>query len=100
MIRVIIGNVESEINNISESWINQHIDRRKADGQNVCVKVIIHTDKLNMTLLTPACAVGQPGRLPNEYEADIFNLWERCGLNKQQFTGGNLIAFLKKFRNI
>lgn len=53
-----------------------------------------------MTLSTPACALGQPGRVPNEYEADIFKLWDQCGLNKEHFTGGNLIAFLKKFRNI
>lgn len=100
MIRVIIGDVESEISSVSESWINQHINRRNADGQNVCVRVIIHTDKLKMTLSTPACAVGQPGRVPNEHEADIFKLWDQCGLNKEHFTGGNLIAFLKKFRNI
>lgn len=98
MIRVIIGDVESELNSINESWINQQINRRRADGQNVCVRVIIHQDNLNMTLSTPACAVGQPGRAPNKHEQDIFNLWEQCGLNKQQFTGGHLISFLKKIR--
>lgn len=98
MIRVIIGDVESEISSVSESWINQHINSRKADGKSVCVKVIIHQDNLNMTLSTPACAVGQPGRTPNKHEEEIFNLWERCGLNKQQFTGGNLISFLKNIR--
>jgi hypothetical protein len=96
MIRVIIGDVESELNSINENWINQHINRRKADGQSVCVRVIIHTDKLNMTLSTPSCA----GRQPSSQEAAVFDMWEQCGLNRQQFTGGHLIAFLKKFRNI
>jgi hypothetical protein len=100
MIRVIIGDVESELKTINESWINQQINRRKADAQSICVRVIIHQGNLNMTLTTPACALGQPGRTPNAHEADIFDLWERCGLNKQRFTGGNLISFLKKIKTI
>jgi len=100
MIRLIIGDVESELTSINESWINEQLNRRKALGQNVCVRVIIHQGDLNMTLSTPACAVGQPGRQPNRHETDIFDAWERCGLNRQQFTGGNLIAFLKQIRSI
>ena len=98
MIRIVIGDVESEISGISESWINQHINRRRAAGQNVNVKVVIHTDRLNMILTTPGCSVSNPGRAPNQNETAIFNLWEQYGLNTGNFTGGNLIAFLKKLK--
>jgi hypothetical protein len=100
MIRVIIGDVESALNNISESWINQQINRRRADGQNVCVRVIIHHDKLNMVLSTPSCRSESAGRPPNNHEQELFDCWEQCGLNKERFTGGNLIAFLKKLKSL
>lgn len=100
MIRVVIGDVESELSKVTESWINQHINRRKADRQNVCVKVIIKENNLDMVLSTPACAFGQTGRRPNEEESAIFKIWELCGLNNENFTGGNLIDFLKKYKRL
>jgi len=36
------------------------------------------------------------GRPPNRNEKEIFNLWEKRGLNKENFHGGNLVAFLKQ----
>ena len=96
MIRVRIGDAERELSIVSESWVNQQINRRRADGQNVCVRVIIRQDQLNMTLSTPSCQKGSGGRPPNRHEEQIFTLWEKRGLNKDQFTGGNLIAFLKQ----
>ena len=50
MIRVRIGDSERELSSISEGWVNQQINRRRADGQNVCVRVIIRHEQLNMTL--------------------------------------------------
>lgn len=38
MINVKIGDTERELNSISESWINQQINRRRADGHSVCVR--------------------------------------------------------------
>ena len=74
MIRVRIRDAERELSSVSESWINQQINRRGADGQSVC-------------------------RPPNRYEEQVFNLWKKRGLNQEQFTGGNLIAFLKQLRS-
>jgi len=99
MIRVRIGDAERELSSVSESWINQQINRRCADGQSVCVRVIIHQDQLNMTLSTPSCPKGSGGRPPNRYEEQVFDLWGKRGLNQEQFTGGNLIAFLKQLRS-
>lgn len=97
MIKVQIGESELELSNTSESWINQQINRRRADGLSVCVRVKIQNSRLNMTLSTPTCPAGYSGgRAPNRYETEIFDLWEKRGLNKDNFTGGNLIAFLKQ----
>jgi hypothetical protein len=46
-----------------------------------------------MTLATADCdASGGGGRLPNAEEAKAFELWEKLGLSKPGFTGGNLVA--------
>lgn len=96
MIRVQIGNSERELSSVSESWVNQQINRRRADGENVCVRVIIRQENINMTLSTPSCPRGGGGRPPNRYEEQIFSLWEKRGLNNVHFSGGNLVAFLKQ----
>ncbi|MEA3280069.1 MAG: hypothetical protein U9Q38_05670 [Thermodesulfobacteriota bacterium] len=99
MIRVRIGDAERELSSVSENWVNQQINRLRADGHLVCVRVIIRQDQLNMTLSTQGCPKGSGGRPPNRYEEQVFDLWGKRGLNKEQFTGGNLIAFLKQLRN-
>jgi hypothetical protein len=97
MIKIRIGNREENILSVSEGWINQQINGRKADGSTPCVQVTIKTDHLNMKLSTPSCmnVIGS-GRAPNEYERHVFDLWQKCGLNNNDFQGGNIIAFLKQ----
>lgn len=96
MIKVRIGDVEREFTNKSESWINQQINRRRADRIKVCVKVTILQHELNMILMTSNCPRGGGGKQPNHFEKKVFELWEKRGLNSEDFTGGNLIAFLKQ----
>lgn len=98
MINIKIGDTERELNRISESWINQQINRRRADGHSVCVRVTIRQDQLNMTLSTPNCPGRSGGRPPTRSEKQVFDLWDQKGLNSEKFTGGNLIAFLKQFK--
>jgi len=100
MIRVRIGDVESELRSINDSWINQQINCRRTDGQNVCVRVFIQQNNLNMILSTPSCPTESSDRRPTKHEQEIFDYWEKYGLNKGQFTSGDLIAFLKKVKNI
>lgn len=99
MIRVIIGDSERELSNISEHWINEQINRRKRDGLSICVRVIINEDQLNLSLTTSGCRhTATRGRAPNKYESEAFDLWDKTGLNKENFSGGNLIAFLKQLK--
>jgi hypothetical protein len=97
MISIRIAGVERKLEEASESWINQEINRRRADGQVVCVQVTIHTSELNMVLSTPTCASGLGGgRPPTRHEREIFDLWDQRGLNRHDFTSGGVVAFIKQ----
>ncbi|RJQ65146.1 MAG: hypothetical protein C4519_28855 [Desulfobacteraceae bacterium] len=100
MVKIKIGEAERDFNSATESWINQQINWRRADGISVCVRVIVQEEGLDMILSTPTCATsGRGGRLPRPREKEIFNLWNQRGLNELGFNGGNLIAFLKQLRH-
>ena len=97
MVTVRIGNETRSVNEADENWITQQISRRRRDGQNVCAEVSINTGGLNLRLTTPACgSVGGGGRPPNNNEQQVFELWDKRGLNSTDFTGGNLVAFVKE----
>jgi len=102
MIKIRIAEAEREfVGSVDESWINQQINRRRADGLTVCVRVIVKERDLAMILSTPTCgASGGGGRPPRPREKKVLNLWNQRGLNDANFTGGNLIAFLKQLKHI
>ena len=96
MIRVTVDNRTTELTDGWESWINQQVNRRKDDGLHPCIKVDIDAYPVRMILVTPGCPQGRGGRPPTEREKHIFDLWGKMGLNKQEFDGGNVVAFLKQ----
>lgn len=103
MITIRIGdNVRDleDVRNIDESWINQQINRRREDGLSVCVRISIKEGSLNMALSSTGCPSGGGGRQPNQQEQKVFDLWEKVGMKKADFHGGNLVAFLKQLRGI
>lgn len=97
MVTVRIGAETRNLAEADESWINQQLTRRRRDGQDVCVEVTLQTSGLNLRLATPGCSNGgRGGRLPNNNEREVLELWTKRGLNSSEFTGGNLVAFLKQ----
>lgn len=97
MIRVQIGENERKLDEASPQWINEQINRRRADGNPVCVRVLIDTGAVNLALATGDCpGGGGGGRPPNDQEKEILQTWEKLHLNSSDFTGGNLIAFLRQ----
>ncbi len=101
MIIVSIGEEQRSLQEATPAWINEQIQRRRADGQLICAKVLIQQGGLNMSLATPCCASPQGGgRPPNPNEKELFALWGDRGLNAPHFTGGNLVAFLEQLRHL
>jgi hypothetical protein len=97
MIRIHIGNTEREIDTADPNWINQQINGARRDGQSVCVRVVVKLDQVDLVLSTPGCSVGGGGgRALTGREQDIVERWNRLHLNSENFTAGNLIAFLKQ----
>jgi hypothetical protein len=97
MIKVRIGESERELSDATPQWINEQIGRRREDGISVCVQVLINTGSVNLALSTPTCGGGGgSGRPPNPQERELLSLWERLHLNTQDFSSGNLVAFLKQ----
>jgi len=60
--------------------------------------VLIDGNPVNLALATPTCASrgGGGGRPLNTKEQGVAALWEQLHLNTQEFTGGNLVAFLRQ----
>jgi hypothetical protein len=53
--------------------------------------------ELTMVLTTPGCdGLGGGPRPPNAQEKEIFALWDRHELNRDDFSGGNVVEFLKQ----
>ncbi len=100
MITVRIAEEERQLDAADEQWINQQINRRRADGQTVCVRVTVHKDDLDVVLSTPNCASGGGGRPPRPREREVLDLWNQRGLNDINFTGGSLVAFLKQLKRL
>lgn len=97
MINVSIGQESRSGSDITESWINQQVNRRLRDGARVCVRVAVKSRDLNMTLRTADCPTPRgPGRAPNGYERRVFDLWEKLGLQNGELRGGKLVAFRKQ----
>ncbi|MEN6571004.1 MAG: hypothetical protein ABFD24_04095 [Anaerolineaceae bacterium] len=101
MILIKIGEEERVLAEASEQWINQQINRRRADGISVCIIVTINERDLNLVLSTPSCNnFGGGGRPPTPKENKVYELWDQRGLSKPDFTGGNLVSFLHQFENL
>ena len=81
MIKVRIGESERELNDATPQWINEQISRRRKDGANVCVRVLINSGSVNLALSTPTCGEGGGGRRPNPQESELLSLWEKLHLN-------------------
>lgn len=77
-------------------WINQQINKRRADGQTVWVLVTVQDSSFKLSLATPGYpSAGGRSVLSSEEQA-VVDLWRKLGLSESGFTGGNVVAFLKQ----
>ena len=100
-VTVRIGQDTRDLDTASESWINDQLNRRRHDGQNICVQITVLGGDGQLVLSTPGCGAGEGGgRQATSREMNILDLWKKLQLNQPTFTGGNLVAFLKQLRRM
>ncbi|RJO62870.1 MAG: hypothetical protein C4542_01640 [Dehalococcoidia bacterium] len=101
MVKISIGNAEKDLGDIEESWITQQVNRRRADGVKVLVRVIVKEGDMNVVLTTPSGRTREgKSRPPRPREEALFNLWNQHGLNNDEFSVVNLITFLRQLKSI
>jgi hypothetical protein len=101
MITIQIGEEQRDLAEADENWINEQINRRRADGLSVCVKVTIREGDVNIVLSTPTCGGGgRGGRAPRGREIEVWQLWNKRGLGGTDFAGGNVVAVLKQLPRV
>ena len=58
MIEITINEIKEDISNVNPSWIHDQIRSREKAGETVCVRILIKTSSLDMSLSTPGCPSG------------------------------------------
>ena len=97
MVTLMIGGAQRDLatrSDIEESWINRQVGGRRADGEQVCVRIRIMTGGMDLTLASAGCGGGGGGRNLSAEERRLVDLWVDRGLSRADFTGGSVVAFL------
>lgn len=99
-IKIKIGSEQRTLAEANPDCINQQINRRRNDSEAVCVRISVECPGIRLVLSTPDCPTGGGTRRPNREEERILLLWEERGLSRRDFTGGNVVAFLKQLDDL
>lgn len=101
MVRVTVNGIERDLREVSVPWLREHIEPTRNQGLPVCVKVSIKFGDIDMGLSTPGCAPsGHAHRPPRPKEKELFDLWDKQGLNTEEFSIEQLNAFLNAVKNL
>lgn len=84
-----------------EAWITQQINRRKRDGLDVCVAISLKATDVDLRFATPSCGGSGGGARPlSARERRIVELWVSHRLDTSEFSGGEVVSFLKQLRRL
>ncbi len=102
MITIRIGQATRSLSDADANWLTQQVQMRRHDALDVCVEIRVKEPDIDMILRTSSCAPGGSGggRAPNPKEQSIFTLWDRTRMNTPDFTGGNLVAFVRQLQHV
>jgi hypothetical protein len=90
--------LSDDLSDVDEAWVNRGINQPSTPP---CVRLRIQVGHLNMSLTSGNCPGGAGGgRAPSPDEARVSSLWHELRLNSVDFSGGHLIAFLKRARRM
>jgi len=101
MITIKIDTVEQQFDDFDESWVLQQINRRRHEGDPVCVVVKIDEPNVKMILATKECRnAGGAARTLTREEEKVVERWRKHRLDEPDFAGGELLAFLKQLSRL
>jgi hypothetical protein len=102
MIRITIGANERDIGGVTPGWVREHVQDLRARGIAACVRISIEVGSMNMILSTPCCPSSEEvvHRPYQGREKEIFEWWEKRGLNRDDFDVNELIAFIDQIRHL
>jgi hypothetical protein len=100
MNKIQIGSVERNLQDADPNWVNEQINGLRRDGKAVCVRIFFKDEGVDLMMATPGCisSGGGGGRRLTPKEQSILELWDKLHLSKQEFSAGNVVAFLKQLR--
>ena len=95
-----IGADEKEWSSVTEGWIRDQTERRRRDGQSVCIQLIVRGGPVDVVLGTPGCGSGGGIRPAQGVEIKILEIWREMHLNTTDFSAGNVYAALKRIQGL
>jgi len=102
-VMVSIGTEERPLDLVDQEWVRQQIKGRRKDGENPCVRVRIDEPGIQLRFATTSTCgggVSGGGRVPNARESEIIERWRQLPLEKDDFSHGNIWAFLQQLRSL
>src|SRR5579862_4950495 len=99
-----IGSAERPLAIADAGWISRAFETQAnaQGGAPPCVRVLIRTTAVDLTLRTPNCAAAEAGggRPPSREESEIARLWHLEGLSSTRYTAAQVVGFVERVRQL
>lgn len=101
-VTVQVGDTTLDLSEVTQSWLDDQISRRKRDNAPLCVIVRVQEAGLDVILATQACNSGGGGgvRAPYPREKQIIDLWNERNLSPGDFSAGHFYSFIQHLRRL
>ena len=101
-VTVQIGDTTLNLSEVTQSWLDDQISRRRRDNAPLCVIVRVQEPGLDIKLATQACGSGGGGggRAPYPREKQIIDLWTERNIASGDFSAGHFFSFIQHLRRL
>ena len=99
MVTICIDNRKVNLEDVDQRWITNQITGRRSEGSDPCIQITVKLNDINLFLSTSNClkkAISD--RKPNDKEQRIIDWWKQFKLNENDYTCGNLVAFIQQLK--
>jgi hypothetical protein len=97
-IEVEIAGDKRRLSDVDSQWVHEQVGNRRRGGRAVCVRVYVTDSGIDLRLSTPSCPTAGGSRPASPEERPIIDLWRGHHLDEPDFTGGDVVAFLRQLR--